>query len=56
MEHYKNPGGWTEFWVGLIVFTLFFGWFGNLIYQHKQVEKQEAEYRLKLDKATDKDK
>lgn len=55
IEHYKNPGGWIEFWIGLIVFTLFFSWFGNVIYQHEQVRKQDEIY-LKEIKAIDKDK
>jgi len=49
IDRYQNPGGWIEFWVGLIVFTLFFCWFGNVIYKHEQVKQQDLEFRLKLE-------
>lgn len=47
IEHYRNPGGWIDFWVGLVVFTLFFSFFGYRIYQHELVRELDAKHNNK---------
>ena len=44
IKYYRNPGGWIEFWVGLIIFFLFSSWFGYVVYQHEQVREQDEIY------------
>jgi hypothetical protein len=34
-------GGWLEFWIGLIVFSLFFAYMGNIVHEHHKVEIQD---------------
>ena len=44
-EAYRNPGGWVEFWVGLIVMIFFSLYCGRIIYMEEMVKQGDAAYR-----------
>ena len=48
LEAYRNPGGWAEFWIGLVVFIFFGAFCGRIIYMENQVKKSDLEMKLKI--------
>jgi hypothetical protein len=45
LKHYRNPGGWVEFWVGLAALVFISCYCGRIIYMEKMVKKSDAEFR-----------
>jgi len=50
LEPYRNPKGWVEFWVGLVVLIIFTGLCGRIIYMEELVKRGDTEMRLKYNK------
>lgn len=48
LEHYRNPGGWVEFWIGVIALLAASGLVGRICYLEESVRKGDAEYKQKI--------
>jgi hypothetical protein len=48
LDHYRNPGGWVEFWVGLAALIFISVFCGRIIYLEEMVKKGDAEFKAKI--------
>jgi len=47
LEPYRNPKGWTEFWLGLIALIFITSFFGRIIYMEEMLKRGDAEIQMK---------
>lgn len=48
IEAYRNPGGWVEFWIGVILMIVVSILFGRIIYMENIVKRGDAEMRQSI--------
>jgi hypothetical protein len=56
LDCYRNPSGWVEFWVGLVVFAGATGLFGRIIYLDNMVKRSDEAIRQKAEPKSQLDK